>query len=164
MHSRGRSNTVTSNRGFTLPEVLIAALLAIGALAAGFAAYGGTMRSFDGTATLAELQREASMAVEVIARDVRSGSSVAIGGGGDSLSIFYYTGTYDSLYASYHCDAQHELINIAGLAIAERVSSLGFTSADGRIVNIDVLLEDTRSVRPGDDVHVLMSSTVACRN
>ncbi len=161
---RSRIRAASGNGGFTLPEVLIASLLAVGALAAGFALYGGTVRSFDGTATLAELQREASMAVEVIARDVRSGSSVTVGGGGDSLNVYYYTGSFDSLAASFHLDGSHHLIDIAGRALAERVSSLDFSSADGRVVNIDVLVEDTRRAGNGDDIHVLMSSTVACRN
>lgn len=161
---RSGIHAASGNGGFTLPEVLLAALLAIGALAAGFAAYGGTLRSFNGTASLADLQREASTAVEVIARDVRSGSSVTVGGGGDSLNVYYYTGSYDSLAAMYHLDGQNRVLNIDGTPLAEQVSSLDFSTADGRVVNIDVLVEDTRRAGPGDDIHVLMSSTVACRN
>ncbi len=154
---------VRGNGGFTLPELLLAALLAIAALAAGFAAYGGTLRSFDGTASLADLQREGSTAVETIARDVRSGSSVSVTGG-DSLSVFYYTGSYDSLAASYHLDQQNRVLNISGAVLAENVSALGFSTADGRVLNVDVLLEDTRRPGDGDNIRVLMSSTVACRN
>lgn len=161
---RNAFRAASGNGGFTLPEVLLAALLAIAALAAGFAAYGGTLRSFDGTATLADLQREASTAVEVIARDIRSGSSVTVGAGGDSLNVYYYTGSYDSLAARYSLDGNNQVVNIDGVALIEQVSSLDFSSADGRVVNIDVLLEDTRRAGAGDDIHVLMSSTVACRN
>jgi type II secretory pathway pseudopilin PulG len=161
---RSGIHAASGNGGFTLPEVLLAALLAIAALAAAFAAYSGTLRSFDGTATLAELQREASMAVEVIARDVRSGSSVTVGGGGDSLNVYYYTGSYDSLAARYYLDGHHRIINLAGAPLAERVSALDFSTPDGRVVNMDVLVEDTRRAGDGDDIHVLMSSTVACRN
>ncbi len=162
--SDGQSELM-NNRGITLVEVLIAAILSTVAIAAAFAVYAGTMHSWEGTACLTNVQREASLAVEVMAREIRCGSSVTIGAGSNAISIYYDTGTSDSLMATFHTDGSNQLIDIDGGIVTSNVSSLSFSSPDGRAINIDVIVENGRgTTTTTDDQHVLMSSTAVCRN
>ncbi len=162
--SPGRARLL-NNGGFSLVEVLIAALLSTVAIAATFAVYAGTMHSWEGTACLTDVQREASLAVAVMAREIRCGSSVVIGAGSDSISVYYDTGSSDSLMATFHANGNGQLIDIGGGIVTSHVSSVSFSTPDGRAVNIDILIDNGRGTATTvDDQHVLMSSTAVCRN
>ena len=153
--------------GFTIIELIIWIGVAISVMIAATASYVGTTRSWDGTARLTRVQTEGSMAVEMIGYGVRRGSSVTVGAGADSLNVFYWTGSTDSLTARYHFDGQQRRIeDINGYEVAASVDSVRFTSADGKVVNIDVFLRDDRGTlnESGDDLPVSISSTVVCRN
>jgi hypothetical protein len=162
--SAGKAALLNS-RGVTIIEVLIAALLSTVAIVAAFTTYAGTMHSWEGTACLTDVQREASLALEVMAREIRSGSSVAIGAGSNSISVYYDTESGDSLMATFVANGNNELIDIGGGIVTSHVSSVSFSSPDGQAVNIDILIENDRgTTTTGDDQHVLMSSTAVCRN
>ena len=152
-------------RGFTLTELLITLSLVGVGMAAAFAAYLGSIRSWEGTARLADLQRDAGLTARIITREVREGSEVVIGAGADSIAIYYDTGSSDSLAAEFVLDAQGRLIDLSGDVVATGVDSLVFSSADGKTVNMDVLLRgDMGTAMVGDDQVVLVSSTAVCRN
>ena len=70
-----------------MPELVIA-MIVVGLIAgAGVTAYIGTMRSWEGTAALADVQRDASFAMEVITRNTRGASEVNIDAAIHSLII-----------------------------------------------------------------------------
>ncbi len=156
---------VRGQRGFTLTELIVSIGVTLVVILAGVVTYIGTIHSWEGTASLTRLQREASFAMEIMVRDVRDASSCDISGGGDSLTVYFWTGTVDSVIAIYYLDDQDRLIDMDGTVLVTEVDSLGFTAAGGT-VNIDVLLKDKMET-PGesqDDQAILMSSSVACRN
>jgi type II secretory pathway pseudopilin PulG len=152
--------------GFTLTELLIAAGLSVAVIAAVVVAYSGTVRSWQTTAAYANIQREASLAVEVMARSIRPGSNVIIGSGGDSLAVVLNTDGADSTIAVFHLDGQGNIVDMNGAVVTTRVDSLGFTSADQKTVNIDLVLRDDIGTadRLTDDQAVEMSTTAICRN
>jgi type II secretory pathway pseudopilin PulG len=152
--------------GFTLTELMIAAGLSVAVIAAVVVAYSGTVRSWQTTAAYANIQREASLAIEVMARSIRPGSNVEIGTGGDSLAVILNVDGADSTIAVFHLDGQGNIVDINGGIVTARVDSLGFTSADQKAVNIDlVLLDDIGTAdRLTDDQAVHMSTTAICRN
>lgn len=152
--------------GFTLTELMIAAGLSVAVIAAVIVAYSGTVRSWQTTAAYANIQREASLAIEVMARSIRPGSNVTIGSGGDSLAVILSVDGADSTIAAFHLDGQGNIIDINGAVVTTRVDSLGFSSADQRTVNIDLVLRDDIGTihRLTDDQAVEMSTTAICRN
>ena len=152
--------------GFTLIELLIAAGLSVAVIAAVVVAYSGTVRSWQTTAAYANIQREASLAVEVMARSIRPGSNVTIGSGGDSLAVILNVDGADSTIACFHLDGQGNIVDINGATVTTRVDSLGFTSVDQKTVNIDLVLRDDIGTadRLTDDQAVEMSTTAICRN
>lgn len=156
---------IGTNRGFSFVEITAAIAVTATVLGAGIATYVGTLRSWDGTSRLAHIQREASLAMDVVARRIRGGSSVAINGDGDSLSVYYETAGGESLGGAYYLDGC-SLRDIDGGLVVPQVSAVSFTSADSRTVNIDITLVDDRGTPDltSDDQATLMSSTVACRN
>jgi type II secretory pathway pseudopilin PulG len=155
-----------NERGFTLTELLIAAGLSIAVIAAVVVAYSGTVRSWQTTAAYANIQREASLAIEVMARSIRPGSNVVIGAGGDSLAVVLNTGSADSTIAVFTLNDDGGIVDIHGSVLTTRVDSLGFSSADQKSVNIDlVILDDIGTAdRLTDDQAVHMSTTAICRN
>ena len=156
---------VRGQGGFSLMELIVSIGVTIVVILAGVVTYIGTIHSWEGTASLTRLQREASFAMEVMVRDVRNASSCDISGGGDSLTVYFWTGTVDSVIAIYYLDDQDRLIDMDGTVLVTEVDSLGFTTA-GSTVNIDVLLKDRMETpdESQDDQAILMSSSVACRN
>jgi type II secretory pathway pseudopilin PulG len=161
-----RVTPLRGSRGFTLTELLIAAGLSIAVIAAVVVAYSGTVRSWQTTAAYANIQREASLAIEVMARSIRPGSNVTIGSGGDSLEVVLNTDGSDSTIAVFHLDGQGNILDINGAVVTTRVDSLGFSSADQKTVNIDVVIKDDLGTddRITDDQVVHMSTTAICRN
>ena len=147
-------------------ELLIVAGLSLAVVAAIAATYVGTVRSWRGTAALADIQREGSLAVEVIAREIRPGSRVTIDGDADSLSVFFQAGSGDSLIAAFYLDDSGNVLDVDGGTVTTGVDSIRFTSADSRSVNIDIWLSNDVGTpdRSTDDQAVLMSTTAVCRN
>jgi len=159
------ARTAGSNRGFTLVEIMASIAVTAVVLGAGIATYVGTIRSWDGTSSLAHIQREASLAMDVVTRQIRGASSIAINDDGDSLSVYYETESGESLAAAYYL-GDCSLRDIDGGVVVPSVSAVTFTSADSRTVNIDITLTDDMGTPDlgSDDQTTLMSSTVACRN
>jgi len=149
-----------------MTELLVVVGLAGVGVAAAFAAYLGSLRSWEGTARLADLQREASVAMSVMTREVREATDVDIGVGGDSLNIYYYTGSFDSLTASFRLDGQGQIVDISGGTLTDNVDSLWVSSPDGRTVHIDLYMSSDMGTAQvtSDDQSVLVSSSVVCRN
>ena len=77
--------------GFTIIELMIVAAVSIAVVLSVVVAYVGSVRSWNGTAGLLEIQREASLGVESIQNAVRPASNleVAPGAFGDSLEVFW---------------------------------------------------------------------------
>jgi type II secretory pathway pseudopilin PulG len=161
-----RRRVPRGNGGFTLIELLIAAGLSIAVIAAVVVAYSGTVRSWQTTAAYANIQREASLAVEVMARSIRPGSNVVIGAGGDSLAVVLNTGSGDSTIAVFTLDDDGRIVDMNGSVVTSRVDSLGFSSVDQKSVNIDLIILDDigTAQRLTDDQAVYMSTTAICRN
>jgi type II secretory pathway pseudopilin PulG len=157
---------VSNSGGFTLTELLIAAGLSIAVVAAVVVAYSGTVRSWQTTAAYANIQREASLAIEVMARSIRPGSNVVIGSGGDSLAVVLNADGSDSTIALFTLDDDGRVVDIHGSVVTTRVDSLGFSSADQKSVNIDLVIRDDigTAERTTDDQAVHMSTTAICRN
>jgi Tfp pilus assembly protein PilW len=167
-HTVGRAarrRGAAGQAGFTLVELMIWAGVAIAVLSAATSSYLGTRRSWEGTATLARIQRDGSIAVESIARTVRRGSSLSVAGG-DSVNVYYWTGYVDSLIGCFHLDAGGDLRDMAGVSIASDVDSVRFVSPDNEALNMDIYLRDDMGTddRTSDDQCVVLSSTVVCRN
>jgi prepilin-type N-terminal cleavage/methylation domain-containing protein len=162
---RSAVRRVGANRGFTLVEIMASIAVTATVLGAGVATYIGTIRSWEGTSSLAGIQREASLAMDVVTRQIREGSSVTINGAGDSLCIYYDTSSGDSLGAAYYL-GERALCDMDGGVVVPNVSAVSFTSDDSRTVNIDITLLDDMGTPDvmSDDQTTLMSSTVACRN
>ncbi len=160
------SAPLRSSTGFTLVELLIAAGLSVAVIAAVIVAYTGTVRSWQTTAAYANIQREASLAIEVMARSIRPGSNVTIGTGGDSLAVILSTDASDSTIALFYLDDDGNIMDIRGAVVTNRVDSLGFSSPDQKIVNIDLVIKDDigTAERITDDQAVHMSTTAICRN
>jgi len=156
---------VGTNRGFTLVEIIATIAVTATVLGAGIATYVGTLHSWEGTSSLANIQREASLAMDVVTHEIRSASAIAINADGDSLSVYYDTPGGDSLGAAYY-HGDGALCDIDGGIVVPKVSEVSFTSADGRSVNIDITLTDDMGTpdMTSDDQSTLMSSTVTCRN
>lgn len=158
----GRSG---ANEGFSIVEMVAAIAVTATVLGAGVATYIGTFRSWEGTSSLAHIQREASLAMDLVTRRIREGSSIAISEDGDSLSVYYETASGESLGAAYYL-GDCSLCDMDGEVMVPKVSAVSFTSDDSRTVNIDITLADDMGTPDlaSDDQTTLMSSTVACRN
>jgi type II secretory pathway pseudopilin PulG len=162
---RGAARGLARQDGFTVVEIIASIGVTVTVLAAGVATYVGTMHSWEGTSRLTEVQREASLAMDMIGRSVRDGSYIDISGDGDSLSVFVETPGGDVLSAAYYLN-NGSLCDIDGTVLVPNVAGLTFGSSGGRTVNIDVTLADDMGTPDcaTDDQSVLISSSVACRN
>ena len=119
-----------SERGFTLTEVLIVIVVSSGIVATVAVAYNATLRSWEGTAALADAQREGALAVEVMANGIRPGSVVIIGSQSDSIAVVLQRDVGDTVIASYFLDTLGNIHNASGTIIASGVDSLGFSTTD----------------------------------
>ena len=155
-----------SAAGFAVAELMLWAGVSVAVFTAATAGYLGSKRCWEGTAKLAEMQRESSLAVEMMARNIRAGSRVDMPAGDNALNVYYAGVAGDTLIASFHVDSNGVLRDASGFALAAGVDSVRFASQDGRVVNIDLYVRDDRGTPniPSDDISVVMSSTVACRN
>jgi len=153
------------SRGFTMVELVLVIGVTATVLAAGVATYVGTMHSVEGTVSLAEVQREASIAMDMIARSVRTGGWAEINADADSLSVYVETESGDSLTAAYYLQ-EGTLRDIDGTVLVTNIAALVFEPGTGRTINIDVTLADDMGTPEvaSDDQTALVSSTVGCRN
>lgn len=152
-------------RGISLIEPVVATAASAGVVLAVITVYVSTIRSWEGTAALADVQREASLAMEVMTKNIRPGSMVSITGG-DSIEVFLRLDGGDSLIARYYLDTAGNLRDNADNVVTTAVESLAFSSPDNQQVNIDVVLKNDMETpdRSTDDQSALVSSTVICRN
>lgn len=150
--------------GFTITEMIVWVAVAVVVLAAGLTSYLGSRRSWETTASLARIQRDGSVAMEMMARAIRHGSAVEVVG--DSLNVYYWTGSTDSLLGTFYLDDGGDLRDVAGVSIASDVDSIRFVTSDNHTVNIDLYLREDMSTpdRSTDDQMVLISTTSVCRN
>jgi prepilin-type N-terminal cleavage/methylation domain-containing protein len=153
-------------RGFTLAEMVVAMAVSSAVVAAVIVSYVGTLRSWEGTTRLANLQRDGSFCMEVMSRHIRAGSEVDIAAAGDSLDITFWTGSADSLIGRFYDDGNGNLVDMNGYVLTQYLSDLNFSTDDDRVVNVDLLLEDNMGTpeRTSDDQQVFISSTATCRN
>ncbi len=170
MHRRTRGEARQPGRwtaagGFTLAELSIAVAAMSLVILPCVSIYTATTRSWEGTAALAEIQRDASFAVDVMVRSIREASDVVVGVRPDSMDVIYH-GTYgDSIGARYYVNDEDQLVDMNGMVLVEGVDSAVF-SRDGAVVSIDITLasDSGTPLRWTDDQAVLMSSSVVCRN
>ena len=149
--------------GFSITEMIVWVAVAIVVLAAGLTSYLGSRRSWETTASLARIQRDGSIAMEMMARSIRHGSTVEVDG--DTLSVYYWTGSADSLLGRFYLHGGL-LWDAAGVSIASDVDSVRFVTGANQTVNIDLYLREDMNTaeRTTDDQMVLISTTSVCRN
>lgn len=160
------THPLVGEHGFTLTE-LIVAIVVVGLIgSAGITVYLGTQRSWAGSAALADVQRDAAFAMDIMVRGIRSASSVDIAAGADSMDVIFRTGTSDSVGATYYVDDQDRLIDMSGRVLVANVDSIRFWSSDGKTVNMDITLRHDLATpdRATDDQAILVSTSVVCRN
>jgi hypothetical protein len=147
-------------------EVPVVLAATVGVIASIFVIYLGSLHSWSGTTALAGIQREASLAMEMMTHDIRPASGFTIGAGGDSLEVTFWTGSTDSVIARFYRDAGGDLRDITGGVVTTRVDSLLFTASGAKTVNIDLILRNDLGTldTTADDQVVVVSSSVVCRN
>lgn len=159
------SEVPRGERGITMMEVIVATIITGIVLLALVTLYLTSMDAWDRSGAQLALQRRADLALEKIAGDVRSGSKVEIDPGQTQMSIYRATATGDSLIATYVLVGD-ELQNNHGTVLAERLTSLQFSSTTGTKVTIQLTLEDDLGTTSmdGDDVRLYTKSAIVCRN
>ncbi len=164
--NKWRLTSADQSDGFVLTELIIAISLSLVAIAAATVIYSVAIKSWNGTASLVDVQREGSLAVEQMVRRIRPGSSVTANASGESLSVFFAAASGDSMIACFYLDGQHCLRNIDGGTITDRVDSLRFDISGQHTVNIDIWIRDNAgtAAHTADDNAVLYSSSAVCRN
>jgi hypothetical protein len=152
--------------GFTIVEVLAVAGVSICVVMAAAVAYEGTVRSWRGTAALLEIQRDASLGMELMQRSLRASCRVDPDADGDSLNFYYRTAAgSETLAGRFYMDGNGCVKDVNGTVIASHVDDLSF-SLTGNALNIDLTLKDDvgTAERTTDDQGVLFSSSVVPRN
>ncbi len=159
---------LSGNGGFTMAEVAIVSAISIAVILSIAVAYVGTTRSWNGTAGLLEIQREASLGMEMIQNVVRPASSLAVASGvhGDSLEVYHEVASGDSLVAEFYLDGAGNLMDINGTAVASYIDSIDFVLYGGRTLHVDGWFRSDIGTpnRLTDDQRVQISSTAICRN
>ncbi len=155
------------NGGFTLAEIMVVAAASVAVILSVAVAYVGTVRSWNGTAGLLEIQREASLVTGMIQNVVRPASSLAVtpGAHGDSLEVYYEVASGDSLVAEFYLDGAGNLMDINGITVASYIDSIDFV-VYGRTLHIDGWFRSDIGTpnRLTDDQRVQISGTAICRN
>ena len=156
------------NGGFTLAEIMVVAAISVAVILSIAVAYVGTVRSWNGTTGLLEIQREASLGTEMIQNAVHPASSLTVTSGvyGDSLEVYYEVASGDSLVAEFYLDGAGNLIDINGTAVASYIDSIDFVLSGGRTLHIDGWFRSDIGTpnRSTDDQRVRISTTAICRN
>ncbi len=150
----------------TLMEVLIASLVAGFIVVAAFTMYITSVETWQQTAARLDVQRDASLVVDMIMADVRAGSTVTISNANTRMDIYRRTtsGT-DSLTNAYFL-AGDELRNQANTVLLDGITALSFTSGNGRKVAIRMRLEDDlgTSAISEDDEGIRYEAVAVTRN
>jgi len=158
---------LSGNGGFTMAELAIVMIISVAVILSIAVAYVGTVRSWNGTTGLLEIQREASLGMEMIQNVVRPASSLAVAAGihGDSLEVYWEVASGDSLVAEFYLDGAGNLMDINGTAIASYIDSMDFV-VSGRTLHIDGWFRSDIGTpnRLTDDQRVQISTTAICRN
>jgi type II secretory pathway component PulJ len=160
------SRRLRGSGGFTIIEVLVMVGVSICVVMAAAVAYEGTIRSWRGTAALLDIQRDASLGVELMQRSLRGSCRVDPDDDGDSLEFYYRTAAgAETLAGRFYLDANGYVRDINGAALASRVEDLSF-SMTGNALNIDLTLKDDvgTAERSTDDQAVFFSSSIVPRN
>jgi prepilin-type N-terminal cleavage/methylation domain-containing protein len=152
-------------RGFTLVELMVATVLASIVLLAVVSIFIASMEAWERAGARLALQRNAHLAMERMAADVRAGSTVVIGADETSMSIYRTTASGDSLISSYRLDGD-ELKNNHDTVLLDKLTSLRFTSSSGTRARMEMRLLDDRgtSGTDADDETLYMESVAVCRN
>ena len=163
----GHGPHISGSGGFTLAEVMIVAAVSIAVVLSVVVAYVGTIRSWNGTTGLLEIQREASLGMEAIQNAVRPAGSLVVASGayGDSLEVYWEVASGDSLTDQFYLDGSGNLIDINGTAVASKIDSIDFV-VSGRTLHVDAWFRSDIGTpnRLTDDQRVQISSTAICRN
>ncbi len=158
---------LNGNGGFTLAEIMVVAAASVAVILSIAVAYVGTVRSWNGTTGLLEIQREASLITGMIQNVVRPASSLAVtpGAHGDSLEVYYAVASGDSLVAEFYLDGAGNLIDINGVTVASYIDSIDFILY-GRTLHVDGWFRSDIGTpnRLTDDQRVQISATAICRN
>ena len=166
---RTASSRLRNCGGFTVVELMIVVGISIAVILSIVVAQVGTIRSWNGTAALLDIQREGSLGVEAIQNAVRpSGALAAVPGAfGDSLEIYWEMpgGAPDSLANKFYLDGNRNLLDINGTVVASHVDSVDFFFS-GCTLHIDAWLSSDVNTpnRTTDDQRIQVSSTAICRN
>jgi len=158
---------IAGGGGFTLAEVMIVAAISVVVVMSVVVAYVGTARSWNGTTGLLNIQREASLGVEVIQNAVRPASSLTVSSGvnGDSLEVYYSVASGDSLAAEFYMDDAGNLLDINGATVSSNLDSIHFTVVGSQLhINAWHRSDAGTPNRATDDQAVEIFSTVSCRN
>ncbi|MCK4679728.1 hypothetical protein KAT82_01265 [bacterium] len=158
---------LNGNGGFTLTEITVVAAISVVVILSVAVAYVGTVRSWNGTTGLLEIQREASLITGMIQNVVRPASSLAVASGvyGDSLEVYHEVASGESLVAEFYLDGAGNLIDINGTTVASYIDSLDFVLY-GRTLHVDGWFRSDIGTpnRSTDDQFLQISATVICRN
>ena len=158
---------LNGNSGFTLAEIMVVAAASVAVILSIAVAYVGTVRSWNGTTALLEIQREASLVTGMIQNVVRPASSLAVtpGAHGDSLEVYYEVASGDSLVAEFYLDGAGNLIDINGITVASYIDSIDFILY-GRTLHVEGWFRSDIGTpsRLTDDQRVQISATAICRN
>ncbi len=150
----------------TLSEVLIASLVAGFIVVAAFTMYITSIETWQQTAARLDVQRDASLVVDMILSDIRAGSLVTISNANTRMDIYRRTVSgSDSLTNAYFLDG-NELKNLANTVLLDRITDLSFTSGNGRKVAIQMRLEDDlgTSAISEDDEGIRYEAIAVTRN
>ncbi|MBI2875930.1 MAG: prepilin-type N-terminal cleavage/methylation domain-containing protein [Candidatus Tectomicrobia bacterium] len=138
--------------GFTLVEVLIVALLGSVILLGLTTLYVNGLAFYDQGIGRLELQRQGSLAMEDMAREIREGTGFTIGGAQDRLDVTVAAGTLAYFRAGNNLNFQDTAGNILTLvpsaSVPCSVSQLTFTPRDpdgdgmNEVVQIELELTD----------------------
>lgn len=150
----------------TLNELLIASVIAGIITMAGIAMYITSVETWQQTSARLDVQRDASLAVDAIVRDIRAGSTVIISNTNTRMDIYRRTVSgVDSLTQAYFLD-ETELKNLTNTILLDRITALSFTSANGKRVSLQMRMEDDlgTSAVSEDDEGISYQAVAVCRN
>jgi len=126
----------------TISEVLIGSLVAGFIVVAAFTMYITSVETWQQTSARLDVQRDASLVVDMMLDDIRAGSTVQISQANTRMDIYRRTvAGVDSLTNAYFLD-NDELKNQANTVLLEGITALSFTSGNGKKVVIQMRLED----------------------
>lgn len=165
MGPRAHVRRSPGNSGLTMLEVVIAGIIGAIILLAAFTMYLTSMETWDLSGARLALQRNGDRAVKQIAFDIRRGDQVIVGPDSTSIAVTRTIGGVTATVATYALSGS-DVINEHGTVLTGNVTSLRFSSGNGRKVWISMTLEDDMGTTalPFDDQRVEINSVAVCRN